>query len=500
MSGPTIILVGGEVTLDSGVTVDSRQPLADDEWDFVLREAVASSEGWWLFVKSLSDTILAEASPDAWALASVNKTVRRPKADGSLQRVPINKLLGDAFDLMGIAGKTGGAPEIPAMKSTARYRVLPYLLRMDDLQVDQPPTVVVSSVHETYDDGTDIVGQRPLDVFLSRWPEATIVLPHTPMIEAKVESVLANGVRRPQPGVGLASRTHPDESGRYVAARERLAELRQAQPYVLSGDLHVTYWMDQGRLMNPVDLDAALAFLGARYDLTFGLWDLARDPILRDSLLTKSAPRELDSSPAPVPAEVMESARSKAEERASSKAHEKMERKRVDSVIGSALSAAGWQKVKRGYQFPAGPKRALSPGAEPRPVVVVRLEIQKRQATVSLYELSRTGRAEAFLRAHADEIKDVTGRPPEPDTQTIVRFPDLGWDGDTEPWASKIPILQKLVELVVPQLGPLAEAGVADAAERSRRSAPMVVEIPWPQEPPAPRRSLWSKLRRPHNE
>ncbi len=451
-------------------------------------------------MKALSDTILAEASPDAWALASVKKTVRRPKADGSMQRVPINKLLGDAFDLMRIAGRTGGAPEIPAMKSTARYRVLPHLLRMDDVRVEQPPTIVVSSVHDAHDDGTDVVGQRPLDVFLSRWPEAIVVLPHTPMIEAKAESIRANGVRRPQPRMGLASQTHPDESGRYVAARERLAELRQAQPYVLSGDFHVSYWMDQGQLMDPVDLDAALAFLRARYDLTFGLWDLARDPILRDSLLTKSASRELDATPAPVPAEVMESARSKAEERASSKAREKMERKRVDSVIGSALSAAGWQKVKRGYQFPAGPKRALSPGAEPRPVVVVRLEIEKRQATVSLYELSRSGRTEAFLRAHADEIEAVTGRPPEPDTQTIVKFPNLGWDGDTEPWASKIPILQKLVDLVVPQLGHLAEAAVGDAAERSRRSAPLVIEIPLPQEPPAPRRSLWSKLRRPFDE
>jgi len=432
LNGPTIILAGGEVTLDSGVTVDSRQSLAEDEWDFVLREAVASSEGWWLFVKSLIDTILSEASPGAWALASVNKTVRRPKADGSMQRVRISDLLGGGDDLMRIAGKTGGASGIPAMKSTSQYRVLPYLLRFDDLQVEQPPTVVVSSVHETYDDGTDVVGQRPLDVFLSRWPEAIVVLPHTPMIEAKAESILANGVRRPQARMGLASRTDPDESARYIAARERLADLRQAQPYVLSGDFHVSYWMDQGRLMDPVDLDAALAFLRARYDLTFGLWDLARDPILRNSLLTKSGPRELDPTPAPVPAEVMESARSKAEERASSKASEKIERERVDSVIGSALSAAGWQRVRRGYRFPAGPERALSPGARPRAVVSVALEIQKRQATVNLYELSRSERTAAFLRAHADEIKAVTGRPPEPDTQTIVRFPNLGWDGDTK--------------------------------------------------------------------
>lgn len=67
-SGPTIILIGGQATLDSGAAVDSRQRIVGDTWDVVLRQALGTSEAWWALAKELVDVILAQhPDPDPWA-------------------------------------------------------------------------------------------------------------------------------------------------------------------------------------------------------------------------------------------------------------------------------------------------------------------------------------------------------------------------------------------------------------------------------------------------
>ncbi len=112
--GPTIVLIGGRVTLDSGATLDSRQPLAGDEWDVVLRSALGSSEAWWKFAKELIDIILAQrAETNAWALGWVDKTFKRPRADGTFTRVRPSSFLGDAGNLL-TAAKTTGSDVTPA--------------------------------------------------------------------------------------------------------------------------------------------------------------------------------------------------------------------------------------------------------------------------------------------------------------------------------------------------------------------------------------------------
>src|SRR5262245_5567216 len=103
-AGPTIILIGGEMILDSGERVDSRQPVAHDTWDFTLRSALSSSERWWDAARSLADVILEENDRDhgAWALVWAPKTLRHQNPDGSIKRTRIGSVLPDAVSLMDV--------------------------------------------------------------------------------------------------------------------------------------------------------------------------------------------------------------------------------------------------------------------------------------------------------------------------------------------------------------------------------------------------------------
>jgi hypothetical protein len=201
-AGPTIVLIGGKATLESGATVDSRQTMAGDEWDVVLRQALGSSEAWWTLAKGFVDVVLAQHHrADAWALAWTGKTFKRARADGTVSRVRTKTFLDQAENFLETDNQSSGFRSDAA---SSRYRLVPYLLRFKDLQGGPPPAVIVGGFHTTYDDGTDIVGERPLDYLVSRWPEAIIVLPHTPIIEPRLVAS-SSGPRRRRPHASRAS-------------------------------------------------------------------------------------------------------------------------------------------------------------------------------------------------------------------------------------------------------------------------------------------------------
>jgi hypothetical protein len=211
-SGPTIVLIGGQATLDSGATVDSRQQIVGDTWDVVLRQALGTSEAWWALAKELVDVVLAQhPDRDAWALAWVDKSLKRPRADGSFTRVRLKPFLDGAESLLD-AARAPGQGTFRSDLVESRYRLVPYMLRFDDMEGGPPPAVIVGSFHTTYDDGTDIVGDRPLDYFVSRWPEAVIVLPHTPIIEAKTRRIVDQPPTRLVRVSGVAEHTHTSRS------------------------------------------------------------------------------------------------------------------------------------------------------------------------------------------------------------------------------------------------------------------------------------------------
>lgn len=500
-TGPTIILIGGQATLDSGAAVDSRQRLVGDTWDVVLRQAIGTSEAWWTLAKELVDVILAQhPGPDPWALAWVENSLKRPRADGSFTRVRVKTFLDRAESLLD-AARAPGKVTFRSDLVTSRYRLIPYMLRFDDMKGGPPPAVIVGSFHTTYEDGLDIVGDRPLDYFVSRWPDAVIVLPHTPIIESKARRIVENPPTGAAKIQGLDRDTHSSDSQRYVKNAKKNDELRRADSYVIGHDFHVTFWADQGRMQDPVDLDAALTFVRSRYDLKLGLWDLARDPLLRATLLQREEVEEPSRTRVAAPAELVTKAKDKAEERREDKEAELDGRRRHHEAIWPTLSALGfkipsWQREGVDYRFGIGPLVPSLYSGKDEPSLSLGLGIQKRQAVVSLFETARSERTEEFLRANSALIETLTGRPPDPEKQAVWRIGGKGWAGSTEDWPGHLETIGVLVAELAPRLAPLGEAAAtAHRKQLESTTVELAVSVSKDGEPVVQRTSLWSRLR-----
>lgn len=504
--GPTIILIGGRVTLDSGAELDTRRPIAGDDWDFTLRAALGGSEAFWQRAKDLTDTILDEhPDEDSWAFAWVNKTIKRPKADGSFTRVRTIKFLDDAVRLTDVLrpNKT----EDPSSEVLTTYRIMPYYLRFDEV-TDPGPAVFIGAFHTTHEDGTDLIGLRPLADVLHRWPETVLVLPHTPLIEKKAQGILDwHRKGRPPPkrdrygSVGLAENTHPKEARRFIEAYEASEDLRGADPYIIEHDLQFTFWADNGTVQGASDLEAAFTFVKSRYDLRFGLWDLARDPILRESLLEPEEQKAPSPEPMSVPEELAESAKERGREREQARLAERSARDALHEKIWPSLKDRGWRffpgKEGTEYRLAAGPQ-VESPyeGVGSEPSVFFVLMVHKKQATLNLFAATRIEATEKLLGQQANAIARITGEPPEPETNTVWRLSERGWDGSLDGWAKDIDVIHSCIEALTPHLEPVVDAAVEFRVEQLESMQPLevTVEVSLESEQPEQKSGLWTRL------
>jgi len=499
-SGPTIILIGGEATLDSGAVVDSRQSIVGDTWDVVLRQALGTSEAWWTLAKAFVDVILAQhPDPDAWAVAWVDKSLKRPRADGTFSRVRLKNFLDGAENLLD-AARAPGPVTFRSDLVTSRYRLLPYLLRFDDLKGGPAPAVIVGGFHTTYDDGTDIVGDRPLDYFVSRWPDAVIVLPHTPLVEAKARRVAERPPSNQLRIDSLAEQTHKSDSRRYVKNADRVDELRRADSFVIDHDFRITFWADQGTIRDPVDLDASFTFVRSRYDLDLGLWDLARDPVLRSTLLQRDEVQQPKKTRAAAPAELVAKAKEKADERQEADAEQREGRRALHELIWPTLSKLGffipsWQGEGVDYRLAVGPMVPSVYSGQDEPSLSLALGIQKRQAVLSLFETARSERTEAFLLENSALIERITGKPPDVEKQAVWRLSGKGWAESTEDWPAYLDKLDRLVAELAPLLRPIGEtAAAAHREQQSSRQMEWTVTVTTETMRQEEKPSLWSRL------
>jgi hypothetical protein len=338
--GPTIVLVGGEMVLDSGERLDSRQPIARDKWDLALRSALSSSERWWDVARSLAEVILKEddqRSPAAWALVWAPRTLRHQDPNGSIRRVRIRSVLPNAVSLMEVwRSDTRGSARIDASRTTARYRVLEYPLRYADLSASRPPGVFIGA-HPTE---WDLYGAlAPFADVLTRWPSIPMVLPHTPLIETTVVQLqrwFTSGRPHPRHRSEEAERLAED----YVASK---ATLTNYNPTVVDAQFQITLFLDQGRPASAADLNAAFELVLSRYDLNIGLWDLARDAGLRESLLTPKHVHAAPSSAAPMPEAVRASAERSRRVRANRQQVETEQRRSLHPSLWPLLQQRGWR-------------------------------------------------------------------------------------------------------------------------------------------------------------
>jgi hypothetical protein len=281
----------------------------------------------------------------------------------------------------------------------------------------------------------------------------------------------------------------------------QVENLRRADSCVIGHDFHITFWVDQGAVRDPVDLDAALTFVRSRYDLSLGLWDLARDPLLRATLLQREEIEQPKRSRTAAPAELVTKAKEKADERQEEEEAQRNSRRRHHEAIWPTLSKLGfqipsWQREGVDYRFAVGPLVQSMYSGQAEPALSLALGIQKRQAVVSLFETARSERTEEFLRANSAPIKGITGGKPDPETQAVWRLPGKGWVSSPEEWPQYLEKLELLVVELAPRLKSVGEAAAA-AHAKNRQSSAMewTLTVPQGSNDSGEKPTLWSRLR-----
>jgi len=398
--GPTIILVGGPVTADDGTRFDSRQPMEGDPSSQAVRAGLGASLLWWITTASVVGPILDSAEYDAFALVIGNRSVAELRQDGTLKRTSLrsflpggtsnvdvirsaDQLLPDRYTPVPESpfGPVNGTLGVDRGQAGCRWRFFNgnefYLPHAGPLIA---PAVIVDT-SKSLMDGADVNERQLQNLHHARFLASSgtvLILPHTHRAET------------------LITAYHQWTAGRWhgLSGEEADAQwnpdappdpIRYTDLIPIEADFRITGLSHAGAWQDPADLDAARRLLQARYDLKIGIWDLARNAVLRRTLLQAVPVPDAPSGTAPVPAA------------ASRRAHQRLtadldaEAARLQALADIApylapLYGQGWQDQRPGsFQLPLTPQFPWWDG--PKPLVSLHLAISSRQMEVTGFAL-----------------------------------------------------------------------------------------------------------------
>lgn len=434
--GPTIILIGGPMTTDDGSRLDSRQPLENDHRSEVMLRCLANSLLWWRTASSLVTPILENAASDAIALLmSAQRTVAELRDDGTMQRTRLNaflpggtttttlvRVLGnerlpDGYQeahtlrdwhdnhFVGTIGVKPGA----AGKRWQFFQSTEYYLAYAIKRID--PTAIIDTTVGIFDGTVDSdrgmnhslqsngeYGHRFRALESTRLfsKDAVLVLPHTHIMERFLNLysnwVAAGRVRRfsgARDHSWLRSNRALADSGGYDPDKAP-DPMERTLPLPIDADFRVTGLMENARWADASHLEASRRLLQARYDLKIGLWDLARNPTLRRTLL--------DPTPTPAPPITTAAIPRAARQRADAEVSATLDRRAAERDIWTTLLRKlnpmiqqGWDpadKYGRNWNLRLPLTRPLpdfyySQDGKPLPLAQLHLTFTKRKNTLN---------------------------------------------------------------------------------------------------------------------
>jgi hypothetical protein len=512
--GPTIVLIGGEMTLEEGGRVDSRQTLQGDDWDFVLRAALTRSERWWDEARKLADAILKHDGEGSWALIWAPKTILRYRGGGEAKRIRIASVFPGIRSLhefeTGKRGPVGSV--IDADACGGQYRLFGYPLRFEDLEAFRPPSVFVGGHPTLASDSYSVRPLLPFDVVLHKWPNTVLVQPHTPLTERSADDLvrwyeLGRRLRPEKPPRGLgaddqirwyqqAEMDRASDRPRFDQFIAAATAFRHHKPVVLDADFQVTRFIDSGSEAIAADLAAAGDFVAGRFDLDIGLWDLARDPLLRRTLLEPEEHKQPTGGAVEIPPDLTAAAaeskrawvQQRQEDEVSADARmmeEAARRAALHASLWPILKAEGWEiepgMIDSKYVLPLGPNVRIHQFVDERPLLYYAIHIHKGHCVLRLLDALQhlfRGKVAGCVQKNTSVINGITGRDPKDDI--VLRLPRHGWAGESHDWATSLDLMNKVVEALEPSVFTLSEEA---ASVLGRHLAEWPVEQPTTNKP-----------------
>jgi hypothetical protein len=416
-SGPTIVLVGGQMTVDDGSPLDSRQVVEGDDQAEVMLRTLTSSLLWWRAAISVVKPMLESSGAEAFALVLGIRTVMEVRADGSPRRTRLRSLLpggtsdaeiirsgikqplpegyekaivlqghGEEYSDLGTVGFKRGTPG-------TRW----WFLRGSDWYLHQvgpiiKPAVVVTTM--PWGIVSDLYTARQYEAFESTRlfsDDLILVAPHTSSSDTYVRGYSAwnDAGRPPDPELAWSDLPAMPEQTRWDPDA-RPDSIHYATPIPISAHFGVTGLYQNGDWRDPADLEAARSLLEARYDLKIGIWDLASNPTLRQTLLDVVPVLP----PPPVTAAVPVAAAKRAEARVDAAMEEREVQKRSLTARLSelrALSEIGWiprdDRERWLLRLLMSEQYIRDFDQEPYPLLQLELFVGKRTSSVTAFTI-----------------------------------------------------------------------------------------------------------------
>lgn len=468
----TVFLIGGQMTLQDGSVIDSRQSISGDPADYLLHQAMSRSEDWWKAAKELADLIMDDSRETDWTLAWAPKSVSVVKPDGTLGRRQIRSVLGlgstnfiefeqQARDEVAEEGKIVSQEliqEHPAIsanhsqKQPNRYRFFTHGLQdVDQIAPEERPSVFIGSYHTMC---------SPLEEVLSELPDTVIILPHT----STVERLILNGSIRPTRYD--AKRTDEAEAGGLrqdpsfgcldngYSFEESERAFKKKRFYIATAEFSITRFVSRDATQDPAVAQSAVHFIRTNYDLRIGFWDLVNNPGLRDILLDKMPTSAAPSGKTSLP---VESARG-VKQSSLQKSARKVLHDRIAPSLSPHWKSASWNDEGSNYFLPFGNVIDGLPQGRNH-LVTLHLTVHKRQMILHIEAFSGYESKVKRWIQNRQGILNALGltieSPKQPNQQILGRFNGCGWgDHDEEEISAMVKKIGTLTDLAIEDFQP----------------------------------------------
>jgi hypothetical protein len=469
---PTIVLIGGQLTLTDGSEVDSRQSATDEKTAGALLTALTSSAEWWSTVSSIVVPTLDDSEGGFAVILGRRSIFRATFLDGEPRRSVLRKVLRGAVGSVSVM-RSGIGESLPTgYRKLARLRssggddMGSVGVRFDD---PTPRWCFVVDGSEYYVRLVanhlgpcvliDTTGELP---FLDTWGTLSIeycapyarpqmvVVPDTARMRKRIGAYFAGPPKTQEADTRAAPAPYVPGAPRDPADFLRFPVVRAECN--ISGLLRAGQWEDAA------GLEAARMLLLKRFDLKLGLWDLALNPVLRSAVLDpvpgRRAPEE------PVQASIEARKRAEREAKKATIRREAAQRAigEVTAALQQELASLGWSLDNRGclclpLTEPVSnwPDEDLSArckqetlrlprlGPPEHPSVSLKMQVNKSSVHVLVcHRFSNDLDINDFIEKRCEAFESVAPLPPSTKDRSLVPLwtASTGWGDADVDWSS----------------------------------------------------------------
>jgi hypothetical protein len=367
--------------------------------------------------------------------------MKEPLPDGFTKAATIRNW---SNDVMGTIGFKRGVPRHRWRFLNGNTYYLPQAVASigADVIVDTDPTF-------------EWIGKRELLQRRGYESRLVVVVPHTHNREKQLRGYLR--------GLGPENATNNGPAGAAWDPTAPPDPIHFSCPVPVEADFGITGLIQAGTWQDPSHLEAARRLLLARYDLKIGLWDLANNETLRQTLLDEVDLKEVPTGRVAVPPGAATRAARRVAEKISNTQAEASAQHAIARLL-VALEGSGWIWARQGT-FRLGLTEPVTPyeGAGGTfPLVSLNLTISKRSTTVDVFNwLYNDIDIGSYLAVHRAALEQIAA----PDECPLIADPARstiwkargGWADEVD-WHERSAVLITKAEEWVNELRPFCEA------------------------------------------